>query len=52
VLSAIYGALLLTGADIMGRILLKPAELEASIVMGAIGAPFFIYLARRKSLPS
>jgi iron complex transport system permease protein len=51
-LSAIFGAILLTGADIVGRIVLEPSELEASIIMGIIGAPFFIYLARRRSLPS
>jgi iron complex transport system permease protein len=50
--SALFGAVLLVGADILGRLVLKPSELEASIVMGAIGAPLFIYLARRKSLPS
>nr|MDT0660897.1 iron ABC transporter permease [Micromonospora sp. DSM 115978] len=48
--SAVAGAMLLIGADILGRFLLHPAELEASIVMGAIGAPFFIYIARRRSL--
>lgn len=51
-ISAIYGALLLAGADVVGRLVLEPAELEASIVMGIVGAPFFIYLARRRSLPS
>jgi iron complex transport system permease protein len=50
--SAIYGGILLVGADILGRLALKPAELEASIVMSAIGAPFFIFLARHRSLPS
>ena len=52
VYSAIYGAVLLCGADIIGRLVLKPSELEASIVMQALGAPFFVYLARRRSLPS
>lgn len=50
--SAVYGALILLGADILGRVVLKPAELEASIVMSIFGAPFFIYLARRRSLPA
>jgi iron complex transport system permease protein len=50
--SAIYGAVLLCGADIIGRLVLKPSELEAGIVMQALGAPFFVYLARRRSLPS
>jgi iron complex transport system permease protein len=51
-LSAIFGAILLTSADIVGRLVLEPSELEASIIMGIVGAPFFIYLARRRSLPS
>lgn len=50
--SALYGAVLLCGADIIGRLVLKPSELEAGIVMQALGAPFFVYLARRRSLPS
>ena len=50
--SALYGGVLLVGADLVGRFLLQPAELEASIVMGAIGGPIFIYLARRRSLPA
>jgi iron complex transport system permease protein len=50
--AAIYGAIILLGADIIGRLVLKPSELEAGIVMQAVGAPFFIYLARRRSLPS
>jgi iron complex transport system permease protein len=50
--SAVYGAILLTFTDILGRLVLKPGELEASIIMSAIGAPFFIYLARRRSLPA
>jgi iron complex transport system permease protein len=52
VYSAVYGAILLLSADVVGRLVLKPSELEASIVMGMIGAPFFVYLARRRSLPS
>ncbi|AZA10793.1 FecCD family ABC transporter permease [Corynebacterium gerontici] len=49
VLSAFVGASMLTAADILGRFALFPAELEASIVMGAIGAPFFILIARQSS---
>lgn len=52
VYSAVYGAVILLGADIIGRLVLKPSELEAGIVMQALGAPFFVYLARRRSLPS
>lgn len=52
VYSSIVGAILLVLADVIGRLVLGPAELEASIVMAAIGAPFFIVLARRRSLSS
>ncbi|MBV7282477.1 iron ABC transporter permease [Corynebacterium sp. TAE3-ERU30] len=48
-LSAGVGGCLLTAADIVGRFALFPAELEASIVMGALGAPFFILIARQSS---
>jgi iron complex transport system permease protein len=48
--SVLAGVVVLLGADMLGRFLLMPAELEASIVMGLVGAPFFIYLARRRSV--
>jgi len=47
-MSALMGALLVSIADIFSRILIPPQELPAGIVMGIIGAPFFIYLARKK----
>lgn len=47
-MSALLGALLVTIADIFSRILIPPQELPVGIVMGLIGAPFFIYLARKK----
>ncbi|EGQ7913841.1 TPA: FecCD family ABC transporter permease [Vibrio parahaemolyticus] len=43
-ISALLGALLLTCADMMARVLLAPAELPVGIVTALIGAPFFIYL--------
>ncbi|EJB0383577.1 FecCD family ABC transporter permease [Vibrio parahaemolyticus] len=43
-ISALLGALLLTGADMIARVLLAPAELPVGIVTALIGAPFFIYL--------
>jgi len=50
--SAVLGAIVLVGADILGRVLLSPEEFEAGIVMQALGAPFFIYMARRRTLAS
>ncbi|HCE3017143.1 TPA: iron ABC transporter permease [Vibrio parahaemolyticus] len=43
-ISALLGALLLTCADMIARVLLAPAELPVGIVTALIGAPFFIYL--------
>jgi iron complex transport system permease protein len=48
--SILLGALLLLAADTVGRVLVRPAELEVGIVTGLIGAPFFVWLARRRSL--
>lgn len=47
-LSMICGPVLLLAADIAGRLILFPGELEAGIVTAFIGAPVLILLARRK----
>ncbi|WP_072807521.1 iron chelate uptake ABC transporter family permease subunit [Rhodococcoides yunnanense] len=41
-------ALLLT-ADIVGRLILRPGEVEASIITAFLGAPVLVYLVRRKN---
>lgn len=43
-LSACIGALLVLFADILGRIVMSPAELPVGIILSMIGAPYFIYL--------
>lgn len=43
-LSAVCGALLLVFADLIGRLVVQPAELPIGIVTALIGAPFFIFL--------
>jgi len=48
--SAICGALLLTSADIAGRVVLRPAEIQVGIMTALVGAPFLVYLARRRGL--
>ncbi len=45
--SAIFGACLLLVADVIGRLLGSPAELECGIVTAAIGAPVFIFIICR-----
>ncbi|WP_205910507.1 iron chelate uptake ABC transporter family permease subunit [Rhizobium sp. FY34] len=47
-MTMIYAPVLLLIADIAGRLVLFPGELEAGIVTAFIGAPVLILLARRK----
>ncbi|PRD41266.1 iron ABC transporter permease [Phyllobacterium phragmitis] len=46
--SALGGASLLLAADIVGRIIARPAELDVGIVTALVGAPFFIWIVRRQ----
>lgn len=46
--STLTGACLLLAADIVGRIIARPNELEVGIVTAFIGAPFFIWIVRRQ----
>ncbi|MBL7258735.1 FecCD family ABC transporter permease [Paractinoplanes lichenicola] len=46
--SALAGATLLLLADVLGRIVVSPGELQTGIVLAAAGAPFFIYLVRSR----
>jgi len=45
--SALGGAWLILAADTLGRTLLAPTEIPASIVMTVIGGPFLIIMLRR-----
>lgn len=51
-LSALVGAALLTAADVLGRVIARPAELDVGIVTALLGAPVFIALVRRQKLSS
>ncbi len=46
--SALAGAVLLLAADVIGRIVARPGELQVGIVLALVGAPFFIALVRRR----
>jgi iron complex transport system permease protein len=48
-LSAMGGAILLLGADILARTLVAPAELPIGILTAALGAPFFLWLLLRRN---
>ena len=49
--SALLGASLLLGADILSRVIIAPAELPIGIVTAVLGAPVFLWiLLRRRGL--
>ena len=50
VLSAVFGAVLMLFADVVGRVLVRPAELQAGIMLAFVGAPLFIALVRRRNI--
>lgn len=48
--SAVLSPVLLLGADVIGRVVTRPSELQVGIVTALIGGPVFIYLVRRKRM--
>jgi iron complex transport system permease protein len=48
--SAVMGPILLLSADVIGRIIVRPSELQVGIMTVLIGAPFFIALVRRRRM--
>lgn len=48
--SMVLAPALMLLADVVGRVVIRPGELQAGIVTVAIGAPFFIWLVRRRNL--
>jgi iron complex transport system permease protein len=48
--SMVLAPTLLLGADVVGRLVARPGEIEVGIVTAVIGAPFFIALVRRRRL--
>lgn len=43
----VIGAILLSFADMVGRLLISPAGIPAGILVSIIGAPYFLYLMRK-----
>jgi iron complex transport system permease protein len=50
--SAVLGPILLLAADIVGRVIARPGEVQVGVMTAVIGAPFFIALIRRRKLTS
>jgi iron complex transport system permease protein len=46
--SALLGATLVLSADVLARMLVRPAELPLGVVTALIGAPLFLHLVRRR----
>ncbi|GIH78636.1 iron ABC transporter permease [Planobispora longispora] len=46
--SGLLGACALLLADVVGRVVARPGELEVGVVLAMLGAPFFIALVRRR----
>lgn len=50
--SLVVGAMLLTTADILGRVIARPGEIQVGIMTALVGAPFLVYLARQSRVLS
>ena len=48
--SALGGAILVLLADILGRVIARPGELQVGIVLAGVGAPFVLYLLAQRKL--
>lgn len=48
--SMVVGSILLTSADVLGRLVARPAEVDVGIITALLGAPFFIWIVRRQKV--
>ncbi|HEY0239857.1 MAG TPA: iron chelate uptake ABC transporter family permease subunit [Friedmanniella sp.] len=48
--SMLLGPILLLAADVVGRVIARPAEVQVAIVTALLGAPVFVVLVRRHRL--
>lgn len=48
--SALLGASLVLLADVAGRLVARPSEVQVGVMLAMVGAPFFIALVRRRKL--
>ncbi|RZU63698.1 FecCD family ABC transporter permease [Zhihengliuella halotolerans] len=50
--SALIGSAIVLLSDTLGRIIARPGELPVGVVVALVGAPVFVYIARRKRVVS
>jgi iron complex transport system permease protein len=48
--SAVLAPILLVGADVLGRVVARPGEVQVGIITAMLGAPVFVALVRRRTL--
>lgn len=48
--SALTGAAFLVAADVLGRVIARPGEVQVGIVCAVFGGPFFLYLVSRRKV--
>ncbi|HEY8466168.1 MAG TPA: iron chelate uptake ABC transporter family permease subunit [Solirubrobacterales bacterium] len=48
--SVVLAPIVLLAADVIGRFVMSPGELEVGVVLGVVGAPFFVALVRYRDL--
>lgn len=48
--AALLGACLVLLADVLGRVVARPSEVQVGVMLAMVGAPFFIGLVRRRKL--
>ncbi len=48
--AGLLGGVLLVGADVLGRLVVRPGELDVGVMLALLGAPFFILLVRQRKL--
>jgi iron complex transport system permease protein len=46
----VLAPILLLTADVIGRVVARPGEVQVGIITALIGAPFFVILVRRRKL--
>lgn len=46
--SALYGAVFLLAADLLGRLINRPHETPLGIIFALVGVPYFLYLVRKQ----
>jgi iron complex transport system permease protein len=44
--AALYGAILVSGADLLARLVISPSEIPMGIITAGVGAPFLLYLVK------